>query len=964
MASPKPAVIVRREFETTPTIVAQQLRACIIGSAFQLVRFFKSGEKANGLVKTVTSLPSGVIAGVTTAGTSAKAMFSATDINSIPNIAATSVLDAASVKVFVEDAYLTYADFYDDGNFVPGDATTGTFNSITLATTAWKGASRNTKLIQNVAVGDVVQLYTGGAADGGTATLVKTSRVTGFTAVVGADNTPAQPTVVSNFATIGSASIKNAAGTDISTIPIGGITFTLSSTGALNDDTKQVADPRKAGSTFTNYTLTVNGWNPATSTAKVAVVSSTGLDDQTGDIVCASGSTTFLTLPSGFTIASTALPTTVTTGANGTFKYTPAHTLPNAVLASATTTANGVRITANSTGILKDTTYYATCISGGSLKTGCTFRVTTNNGSDVISSDVIICATSTLDTLTVGSYGLGLTFNVITDTPTVYTTGFVKGDSIRISITAAASGLVDTLVLADAYTATTSPITRVRLSKIKTVEVPRFRNTFVANWAVVSPTDAELRRISLSTQLIVRSSNINAGLTDAYITAGKVYFEYKAYVALPREVGSVNSLSDITTRLGTVDPANELAYGVYKAWSNANGATVHFIPTLSNTLTGTRGFADALSLAKGVRNCYSIVPLSQNADVWSACVAHAQSESSPANGRYRIVWIAPEVATHNLIQDSSVGDSSALLQGDSLASTITGQWTVTTTAGLDPRFTETVQPGDYVRTNFDQDSSGAVTYVEYKIVAVVDNDTVIISSSVDPALANSRIEIFRNLSSAALATEYVKVAGGFSSERVFAVVSDRGVNGLRVGGVPVKNWNIACAFAGLRSGSRPHQPLANVELLGFDGSNDTIPAFDETDLDTLRDGGTWVVRNDQDGRIYAERQLSTSVIDLFRKEQSVTCNVDSVSFTLYDALKTLVGRINITPGTLAKVSNDITAVMNRLSNKTGSETIGAQILAFTIVSVSVPTTAQDTVTVKMTITVPLPMNIIDITLVI
>lgn len=960
MASPKPAVIVRREFETTPTIVAQQLRACIIGSAFQLVRFFKSGEKANGLVKTVTSLPFGVITGAAAAGTSLKAMFSATDINSIPNIAATSVLDAASVKVFVEDAYLTYADFYDNGNFVPGGLTTGTYNSITLAGSAWKGSSRDSNLIQNVAVGDVVQLYTRGTTNNSTATLVKTSRVTGFTAVANADTTPALPIVVSNFITIGSATIKNSNDNIITNITIGGITFNLSAGNALNDDPKQVADPRKAGSTFTNYTLTVNGWNSATNTAKVAVVSSTGLDDQTGDIVCASGGgNTILTLPSGFTITSTATPSTVTTGANGTFKYTPAHTLPTAVTVNVATT-NGVRITANSTGILKDTTYYATCISGGSLKTGCTFKVTTNNGSDVISSDVIICGSSTSDTLTVGSYGLGLTFNVITDT---YAPGFVRGDSIRISIAAAASGLVDTLVLADAYTATEA-ITRVRLSKVKTVEVTRFRNTFVANWAVVSPTDAELRRISLSTQLIVRSSNINAGLTDAYITAGKVYFEYKAYVALPREVGSVNSLSDITTRLGTVDPANELAYGVYKAWSNANGATVHFIPTLSNTLTGTRGFADALSLAKGVRNCYSIVPLSQNADVWSACVAHAQSESSPANGRYRIVWIAPEVDAHNLIQDSSVGDSSALLQADSAAAAITGQWTVNTTAGLDPRFTETVQPGDYVRTNFDQDLSGAVTYVEYKIVAVVDNDTVIISSSVDPALANSRIEIFRNLSSAALATEYVKVAGGFSSERVFAVVSDRGVNGLRVGGVPVKNWNIACAFAGLRSGSRPHQPLANVELLGFDGSNDTIPAFDETDLDTLRDGGTWVVRNDQDGRIYAERQLSTSVIDLFRKEQSVTCNVDSVSFTLYDALKTLVGRINITPGTLTKVSNDITAVMNRLSNKTGSETIGAQILAFTIVSVSVPATAQDTVTVKMTITVPLPMNIIDITLVI
>lgn len=50
MASPKPAVIVRREFEATPDIVAQQLRACIVGPACQLVRFNKADEKASGFV--------------------------------------------------------------------------------------------------------------------------------------------------------------------------------------------------------------------------------------------------------------------------------------------------------------------------------------------------------------------------------------------------------------------------------------------------------------------------------------------------------------------------------------------------------------------------------------------------------------------------------------------------------------------------------------------------------------------------------------------------------------------------------------------------------------------------------------------------------------------------------------------------------------------------------------------------
>jgi hypothetical protein len=250
------------------------------------------------------------------------------------------------------------------------------------------------------------------------------------------------------------------------------------------------------------------------------------------------------------------------------------------------------------------------------------------------------------------------------------------------------------------------------------------------------------------------------------------------------------------------------------------------------------------------------------------------------------------------------------------------------------------------------------------VLAVVDNDTLVISSATDPAISNFKIEIFRDLTSAAAASKYVAVAGGFSSERVFAVVPDRGVNGLRVDGSSVKNWYVACAFAGLRSGSRPQQPLSNVELLGFDGLNITSPLFSEADLDTLRDGGIWVVRNTNEGKIYSERQLSTSTLDLYRKEQSVTCNVDSVSFTLGDALRNLVGRVNITEETTALVEATIRQTLGTLAATNGAITVGPQLKTYEIVSITVPATAQDTLLVKIQISVPLPMNIIDITLVI
>jgi len=51
-------------------------------------------------------------------------------------------------------------------------------------------------------------------------------------------------------------------------------------------------------------------------------------------------------------------------------------------------------------------------------------------------------------------------------------------------------------------------------------------------------------------------------------------------------------------------------------------------------------------------------------------------------------------------------------------------------------------------------------------------------------------------------------------------------------------------------------------------------------------------------------------------------------------------------------------------NATGSETIGSQLISYTIDSITVPSTANDTVRAKVSVSVPLPMNIIDITIVI
>ena len=113
MPSPKPSVIVRREFEATPDVVEQQLRACIVGPSCQLVRYKNSAEKAKGLVATAVSADA-VTDGQ---GGALKRLLTADTSYTIPNLASTSVLDLPYTKVFVEDALLTYAHFADVSTF-------------------------------------------------------------------------------------------------------------------------------------------------------------------------------------------------------------------------------------------------------------------------------------------------------------------------------------------------------------------------------------------------------------------------------------------------------------------------------------------------------------------------------------------------------------------------------------------------------------------------------------------------------------------------------------------------------------------------------------------------------------------------------------------------------------------------------------------------------------------------------
>jgi hypothetical protein len=468
------------------------------------------------------------------------------------------------------------------------------------------------------------------------------------------------------------------------------------------------------------------------------------------------------------------------------------------------------------------------------------------------------------------------------------------------------------------------------------------------------------------------------------MTSAVMYVGYTAFRAdLPMEVSTIESLSDIDDIFGTdLHPSNLLAWALYTAKSNAGAQPVYYIPTPDQQLTS---YVSALAQAETERSCYSIVPLSAASDVMSAVEGHVDNMSAPEEGKFRIGWFAPEIARGRIVTDYSTNGLSETLTytdaGDGAAPDASTTVVRITSSGTDsfkdanvgaiiysdvgsaPSYDAFVA-GDYSGNDRD----------EVRITSVLNNDeveaTIVkIASGNSDVLPNTATDaiLYEDVTGSTLAQEYATTASGFDNERIFAVVPDRGISGMRVNGVGVKNVHLAAAFAGLRSTSAVQQPLSNVTINGFDTLNSSEVIFSETNFSTMRDAGVWVVRQprtgNQAGKIFAQRQLSTNNLDIYRKEQSVTTNIDNIAFALLDGLFGYVGRVNITDATIALIRDSIETIL-RGKTSANTATLGPQLASYEITSLEQVSSSLGTLKVAVALQVPLPMNIIDLTLVI
>lgn len=584
-----------------------------------------------------------------------------------------------------------------------------------------------------------------------------------------------------------------------------------------------------------------------------------------------------------------------------------------------------------------------------------------------------------LDTVVaIGAYGISIEFTSGVGSGQ----GLYLGDRYYIGATAPAAAGVKTLVLAnrlpdallgldDDGNCGVIPDLNVTLYIKKDIEVPQNRTGMapITNWST-SATE-----ICVADGILAYDSSWvddNGAMLALPVKGGDAWVTYRALLQrCTAAAGSIDDVSDIPEALGEIDVDNPLAFGVHMALLNSAGSDVIYIGVATDDLNG---YLTALGKLVERNDVYDLVPMTFSLAIQQAVASHCFNMSAADKGRWRRLIMCQQAVDEKAVLETDEDANAVLATISDDPGTSGTQYTLVELD--DPTKAEFtalgVQAGDVVRCNYTTDGFGNDSYSEYVVDAVLSDDSLRLVSGPSSAVSvASKIEIWRDLDGSVFSNEVVsnieefcaavKTQGNVSSSRrVINVWPDYFTYDNEL----VPGYYLAAAIAGLRAGAVPQRNLTNVALQGVEAVTRSTELLTGTQLDSLAASGILIVTAEPSGTVYIRHALSTDMSDVNTREEMVTANVDSVSYYLLDEMGSFVGVTNITAATLAQIEANLISACGYLKDNSMVPTIGGQLVDFEVVSIYVHPTMLDRVVAVINITIPYPLNVLELHLVI
>jgi len=476
--------------------------------------------------------------------------------------------------------------------------------------------------------------------------------------------------------------------------------------------------------------------------------------------------------------------------------------------------------------------------------------------------------------------------------------------------------------------------------------------------------------------------NLRSALADIYI-------EYKGLrldVTPSAQEPDLLTFDDVDTMIAAIGPIsteNPLALACFLALSNAPTQSVSAIGVAATTPAAPMGtvaaHASVLDFLEA-KEVYGVAPMTDSTFVQQLYGTHVSSMSRPEERgeRIAIIWQGePSKSTDISIQSGedaeTNGSDNSLTVGTNPVSAIVG-------AGIsDPDdipadadlYMEVilVSLGETTVRNYSIASANGVVLTLRTTFAADENidgffSTTALDGTDDLTALTYAIRVRGSdlvipgtdiPDSGAIATAAAEQGTAYSNRRVFMTYG-RSVDTVIEGVVTnVPGYYVSAAISGMIGEQAPQQPFTRVSINGFSRVYGTDDTFSENQLDTIADGGRYILIN-QGGRVASRHQRSTATTSIEARELSITKAIDFLAKGLRATNRVYIGRYVINPGFIDQLVMSNEGFLAR--------TVQAGVVnSAALRSVLQDESAPDTVLVEVEVAPAYPCNKIRITIV-
>jgi hypothetical protein len=459
----------------------------------------------------------------------------------------------------------------------------------------------------------------------------------------------------------------------------------------------------------------------------------------------------------------------------------------------------------------------------------------------------------------------------------------------------------------------------------------------------VEPSKVTSEVVEIGTNTTVKIGDNNRLVLVADVAVGYRTLHKSASVG----IHVATSMADVEDVLGKADPANPIAMGVFNAFVGGAFVVYYYVTGGESVAEFTR----ALELSRHNKTLYYLVPMSQDAGVLTAVVAHVTNMSNENVKHWRTAFLC------SAVEDSTTTDFE--VTGLGVYSQNGVKYVVVKADGGAPDAVEgdVIELADGRKFVAARKMNRTSILTKTKYVdpesGVDDEYAFVDGETVDATITHT-------LTSHETAAAAAGAAKSYGTHRAVDVFPKT----YKFGGETYSSLFAAPIIAGMKASVVPQAPITNAVIPGVDDVPDTYAVFTDADLDTAAAGGCLVMKQDQAGdAVYVRKQITTGVSSnvLAKSELSMVVNFDNITYQFDSLIEGYKGSYNVTPSLIRRIRADILARLYYLAHNTASnDLVGSQILDGRIESINVDPTNATRIIAHVVVVLPAPFNEMDL----